>query len=475
MESLYKETKKRYKHLIEHLLQANKELIDKLTKQKLPVEIKFKREKAVVPFVKPSPKSNFMVVSPISIFTKDDPILRYVPTIRTTQPSSIIWFEGTVFGEKSFDQVDMLDLLFIRIFEMQNGEEKALEFIRNTFGRKREGFVKEKKATGKLLMCDLFCSVCLLFSCGIHKSVNPTVLKFNESNKCICDKTAQQTQKTVFVPSARNLLAKIPNLQRCLIKKIYLIMSGENLSCKIFPELKLNIKKPMLGTQYLDPRQFYQPCFHSKGCCEEKSCSCEVNEVPCEIFCGCITCKNLIFCNCIRCDGNCICFQTNRECTKLCRCCKDKKKPKYCINMPLEQKITRKVSICKSFKHGLGLFAEEFIAANQFVIEYTGELITDKEAERRGNFYEMNKLSYLFNSTFSGKECLFSIDAFFTGNKSRFINHSALKPNLKSRILVSHGNVKIVFYSIKTIYKGEELLFDYMFSDEHKEKHGISD
>ncbi|ELA41996.1 uncharacterized protein VICG_01013 [Vittaforma corneae ATCC 50505] len=146
-----------------------------------------------------------------------------------------------------------------------------------------------------------------------------------------------------------------------------------------------------------------------------------------------------------------------------------------CENMPVAQHITRKASICKSSKHGLGLFAEEFVPANSFVVEYTGELITDKEAERRGNFYEMNKLSYLFNAVFQHSDCLYSIDSFFMGNKSRFINHSVSNANLKSKILVSHGNVKIVFYSLRDIYKGEEFLFDYQFTDTQKKKHGIID
>ena len=126
-------------------------------------------------------------------------------------------------------------------------------------------------------------------------------------------------------------------------------------------------------------------------------------------------------------------------------------------------------------KHGLGLFAEEFIPANKFVIEYTGEFITDKEAERRGNFYELNRTSYLFNSIFSEEHCLFSLDAYFLGNESRFINHSSSNANLNSQLMISHGIIKIVFICNRDIYKGEEFLFDYRFEDEYKKKHGLID
>lgn len=93
---------------------------------------------------------------------------------------------------------------------------------------------------------------------------------------------------------------------------------------------------------------------------------------------------------------------------------------------------------------GLGLFATEPIAKGSFIIEYTGEKITNDEADRRGG-------RYLFNInkkwTIDGKE---------HRNTARYINHSC-RPNCESRIV--GGKVKI--YAIKNIAADEELAYDY--------------
>ena len=44
-----------------------------------------------------------------------------------------------------------------------------------------------------------------------------------------------------------------------------------------------------------------------------------------------------------------------------------------------------------------GLFALETIPAGAFVVEYTGEVLTTKEADRRGRNYDMYGMSYLFD------------------------------------------------------------------------------
>ena len=59
--------------------------------------------------------------------------------------------------------------------------------------------------------------------------------------------------------------------------------------------------------------------------------------------------------------------------------------------------------------------------------------VSNGEAKRRGSFDEINKLSYLFNCINDDSRCLYSIDGFFVGNASRFINHSARATNFVSR------------------------------------------
>lgn len=106
---------------------------------------------------------------------------------------------------------------------------------------------------------------------------------------------------------------------------------------------------------------------------------------------------------------------------------------------------------------GLGLFARIDIKKGTFVIEYTGEKITNEEADRRGG-------RYLFNI-----DSKWTIDGKKHHNTARYINHSC-RPNCESRI--SGGKVKI--YAIKNIKAGEELAYDYgtEYFEEFLKPHG---
>lgn len=368
----------------------------------------------------------------------------------------------------------MVDLIFLRILEGQGQEKRGVEFLKSAFGQNREEFLRIRNSETTMTMGELFCSVCLIFGCGIHAPHDPKVLKYGEDDECICDKADLRHPKTPLSEFPEYSIFQERSLNKCVLKKLLQAKYQKNISCRILQNKTLGKREIFIMKKFPDSKQFYQPCDH-KGPCSSGKCTCFSSGTPCEPFCGCKSCSNAIFCTCKKCEKNCPCYLKNRECTDFCKCVLEKNTGDRCRNRPVEQGVTRATSVHHSLKHGLGLFSEEFIPENSFVSEYTGEIITDKEAERRGNFYEMNKLSYLFNSTFQGGDCLHSIDAFFLGNKSRFINHSVSKANLKSKILVSHGNVKVVFYSLRDIFKGEELLFDYQFTDEHKERHGIID
>jgi len=91
-----------------------------------------------------------------------------------------------------------------------------------------------------------------------------------------------------------------------------------------------------------------------------------------------------------------------------------------------------------------GLFAMEDIDEGAFLCEYKGEILTKKQGDMRGSFYDSQSLSYLFDMNEPGEKekrehkiqmaynneffplCL---DSMFFGNESRFINHSC-EPNV---------------------------------------------
>lgn len=93
---------------------------------------------------------------------------------------------------------------------------------------------------------------------------------------------------------------------------------------------------------------------------------------------------------------------------------------------------------------GLGLFATERIAKGAFVIEYTGALLPNDEADRRGG-------RYLFRV--NGR---WTIDGSGRENLSRYINHSC-RPNC---VAYTRG-LKVRIYSLRPIPPGEELSYDY--------------
>jgi len=100
----------------------------------------------------------------------------------------------------------------------------------------------------------------------------------------------------------------------------------------------------------------------------------------------------------------------------------------------------------KKSSAGIGLFAQEDISKGQLIIEYTGERISVKEADKRGG-------RYLFGVTPK-----VVIDGSGKKNKARYINHSC-KPNAEAEHETTEDRIYI--RSIKKIKKGEEITYDY--------------
>jgi uncharacterized protein len=100
--------------------------------------------------------------------------------------------------------------------------------------------------------------------------------------------------------------------------------------------------------------------------------------------------------------------------------------------------------------HRWGVFAAAGIPARRKVIEYTGELVSRKEAKRRGNGPHV----YLFEL-----DSYWARDGAVRGSGAEYINHSC-EPNLKSIILRGH----ILFMSLREIRAGEELTIHYNLS-----------
>lgn len=111
-----------------------------------------------------------------------------------------------------------------------------------------------------------------------------------------------------------------------------------------------------------------------------------------------------------------------------------------------------RVAAKKSKVHGKGLFAAEAIKPGAPVIEYAGERITPKEAQRRyPERADAPRVSHLLNI-----DKRTTIDGGVDGNEARFANHSC-DPN--TELLVYKRRVFLI--ALRPIKKGEEITYDY--------------
>lgn len=102
--------------------------------------------------------------------------------------------------------------------------------------------------------------------------------------------------------------------------------------------------------------------------------------------------------------------------------------------------------LIKRSRAGLGLFAGEDIKKDQLIIEYTGERITEAEADRRGGKYLFTVSKDLY------------IDGKGRENTARYLNHGC-RPNAEAEHETTEDRIYI--RAKKRIRKGEEITYHY--------------
>jgi len=107
----------------------------------------------------------------------------------------------------------------------------------------------------------------------------------------------------------------------------------------------------------------------------------------------------------------------------------------------------------RSAIHGRGVFATRTIRKGTDIIEYRGERITMKEADRRPPSDPDNPYHTFLFELDDGRV----IDAVVRGNAARWINHSCA-PNCEP---YEDDEARVFIAAKRTIRKGEELLYDY--------------
>ncbi|KAJ1289422.1 hypothetical protein BS78_02G163200 [Paspalum vaginatum] len=214
------------------------------------------------------------------------------------------------------------------------------------------------------------------------------------------------------------------------------------------------------------PAPFKEPpkgCNCTNGCSDSVSCACAVKnlgEIPFNFNGAIIEARSLIY-----------------ECGPSCRC------PPTCHNRVSQHGIKIPLEIFKTGKTGWGVRSLSSISSGCFICEYTGELLEDREAEKRqndeylfdiGSNYHDNELWEGLKpvvgaqSSASSSKIMegFTIDAAECGNVGRFINHSC-SPNLYAQnVLWDHDDIRrphVMFFAAENIPPLQELTYHYNY------------
>ncbi|GLJ46575.1 hypothetical protein SUGI_0981510 [Cryptomeria japonica] len=168
------------------------------------------------------------------------------------------------------------------------------------------------------------------------------------------------------------------------------------------------------------------------------------------------------------------------ECGPSCKC------PPTCHNRVSQHGVRNNLEIFKTDKRGWGVRSLSSITSGSFICEYTGELLSDMEAEQRtGNdeyLFDIGRsndqslwdgLSGLVNELPSHsisetvEDVGYTIDAAKYGSVGRFINHSC-SPNLYAQnVLFDHDDKNIphiMLFAAENIPPLQELCYHYNYN-----------
>jgi hypothetical protein len=112
------------------------------------------------------------------------------------------------------------------------------------------------------------------------------------------------------------------------------------------------------------------------------------------------------------------------------------------------------IEVRESAIQGRGVYATRRIRKDTWVVQYTGEVITHAEADRRSDDEAMDR-HHTFLFILDEHTC---IDATAHGSDARYINHSC-EPNCEA--VQEEDDHEIWIVALRDIAAGEELTYDY--------------
>lgn len=161
----------------------------------------------------------------------------------------------------------------------------------------------------------------------------------------------------------------------------------------------------------------------------------------------------------------------DRNCPNVCSKieCSPKLCSTKCQNQNFRKGLRRPFYTKMTKEKGYGLFAGEDIEKNQFMIEYIGEVINEKQFQKRQNEAIKNGETCFYHVKLGKKSY---IDSRYFGNLSRFINHSC-DPNSRLEMWTTYDEhygeqTSMAFFSNEKIKAHDEITFDYNWKTNNK-------
>ncbi|XP_019157894.1 PREDICTED: histone-lysine N-methyltransferase, H3 lysine-9 specific SUVH5-like [Ipomoea nil] len=214
-------------------------------------------------------------------------------------------------------------------------------------------------------------------------------------------------------------------------------------------------------TKMIYPRWFHctlpKGCNCKNGCSDSKPCPCTHRngcEIPFNNKGSILKAKPVIY-----------------ECGPSCKC------PPSCNNRVSQNGPIYQLEVFKTKSRGWGVRSRDYISSGSFICEYLGELLDEKEAEKRiecdeylfdiGNYDEgegsdMTDIVDICRKDSDG----FTVDAAQLGNVGRFFNHSC-SPNLYAQnVLFDHDDKRaphLMLFAQEDIPPLQELTYDYNY------------
>ena len=167
-------------------------------------------------------------------------------------------------------------------------------------------------------------------------------------------------------------------------------------------------------------------------------------------------------CNCARaeegmsaCGSGCINRSTYSECDQ--EVCVNGVK---CTNMAIQKRqYAPGLERFMTAKKGWGVRARQSVAKGSFILEYTGEICSSQEFQKRMlNRYKGDTHHYCL-----AMDNKIMIDAHRAGSECRFVNHSCA-PNSEMEKWNVDGLSRMALFALRDILPGEEICYDYNFS-----------